>query len=105
MYPSLEEKIGLQACLIIFCISCTLGTIYIAVIVEETKGKELDDETSEADDGMDGIDEADEGDDTDDTDETISLRYDMRRMSRQFRQSHHRIQPYQLRKYSVVSFA
>lgn len=41
MYPLVEQLIGLQACLMIFCISCTLGTIYVAVFVEETKGKEL----------------------------------------------------------------
>lgn len=41
MYPLVEQTIGLEACMMIFCISCTLGTIYVAVFVEETKGKEL----------------------------------------------------------------
>lgn len=41
MYPLVEQLIGLQACLMIFCIGCTLGTIYVAAFVEETKGKEL----------------------------------------------------------------
>lgn len=98
IYPSLEEKIGLQACLVIFCVSCTLGTIYVAVIVEETKGMDFNDDIIE-------VDEADETDELDQSDETTSLRQDMRRFSRQFRHSQHRIQPYQLRKFSVVSFA
>lgn len=41
MYPLVQEAIGLQACLVIFCISCTFGTIYVAIFLEETKGKEL----------------------------------------------------------------
>lgn len=41
MYPLVQEAIGLQACLVIFCICCTIGTIYIVVFLEETKGKEL----------------------------------------------------------------
>lgn len=92
-YPALEVQIGLQACLIIFCISSTLGTIYVAVLVEETKGKALDDETNE-------------------TDETASLHQEMPRMSRhelprlsRHRLSVHHIEPFDVRKYSVVSFA
>lgn len=95
-YPSLEEKIGLQACLIIFLVSSTLGTIYVAIFVEETKGKELNDDTNE----------------TNETDETASLHYEtprlprheMRRLSRH-RLSQHHIEPLDVRKYSVVSFA
>lgn len=41
MYPLVELALGLEACLVIFCCSCTLGTIYVAIFVEETKGKEL----------------------------------------------------------------
>lgn len=41
VYPKMEHSIGLQACLMIFCVSCALGAIYIAVFVKETKGKEL----------------------------------------------------------------
>lgn len=41
VFPLLQESIGLEFCLILFCISCTVGTIYVATFVEETKGKEL----------------------------------------------------------------
>lgn len=41
VYPIMEQTIGLQACFLIFCVSCALGTIYVAVFVEETKGIEL----------------------------------------------------------------
>lgn len=40
-YPVLQETLGLQTCLMIFSICCALGTIYVTVVVEETKGKEL----------------------------------------------------------------
>lgn len=96
MYPPMEVQIGLQACLIIFCISSTLGTIYVAILVEETKGKELNEG---------GATEIIE-----ETEETPSLpvtprRHSMRRMSQFRRMSQHRIQPFDARKYSVVSFA
>lgn len=96
VYPPLDEQIGLQACLIIFCISSTLGTIYVAILVEETKGKSLDGATTET------IDEATE------TEETPALpprRLSTRRMSQFRRMSQHRIEPFDARKYSVVSFA
>lgn len=41
IYPLMQEAIGLELCLVIFCISCTFGTIYVAIFLEETKGKEL----------------------------------------------------------------
>lgn len=41
IYPWMQETLGLQTCMIIFCIGCTLGTIYIVICVEETRGKEL----------------------------------------------------------------
>lgn len=41
MYPLMQETFGLLICLVIFCICCTLGTIYIVIFLEETKGKEL----------------------------------------------------------------
>lgn len=41
MFPLVQEAIGLQVCLMIFCICCSLGTIYFAIFLEETKGKEL----------------------------------------------------------------
>lgn len=40
-YPILQQSIGLQTCLMLFCVSCALGTIYVTIVVEETKGKEL----------------------------------------------------------------
>lgn len=89
IYPPLQEIIGLQACMLIFGISCTLGIIYVAILVEETKGKELN-ERDETDD-----------DDDDDVTEVTSLRRDLRRLS-QHRRS---IQPFDVRRYSVVSFA
>lgn len=95
-YPPLEEQIGLQACLIIFCLSSTLGTIYVAILVEETKGKSLDGGATET------IEEATE------TEETPALpprRMSTRRMSQFRRMSTHRIEPFDARKYSVVSFA
>ena len=47
IYPILQQTIGLQTCLMIFSIICVLGTIYIVISVEETKGKELN-ETKES---------------------------------------------------------
>lgn len=41
MYPWLEHAVGLQVCLMIFCAGCALGTVYVVAVVEETKGKEL----------------------------------------------------------------
>lgn len=41
MYPLVEKSIGLQACLMVFCLSSTIGTIYVTIFVEETKGKEM----------------------------------------------------------------
>lgn len=46
-YPIMQETLGLQTCLMLFSICCALGTIYIALFVEETKGKELN-ETKES---------------------------------------------------------
>lgn len=40
-YPILMKIIELQGCLIIFCVSCILGTIFALIFVEETKGKDL----------------------------------------------------------------
>lgn len=102
MYPSLEESIGLKACLIIFCMSCTLGIIYVGFVVDGTNEEELTDEMDEDDD------ESEETDQFDEVDETIlrlQMRREMRRMSRSYRLSQHRIQPRDVRKYSVVSFA
>lgn len=75
MYPVLEDSIGLQACLIIFCMSSTIGTIYVAVFVEETKGKELNDELDE-------------------TGETTSLRQSQRSSI---------TEPFDIRRYSIAS--
>lgn len=41
VYPVMEQSIGLQSCFTIFCVSCALGSIYVAVFVNETKGIEL----------------------------------------------------------------
>lgn len=41
MYPILQNSIGLPMCLILFCVCCALGAIYVTIFVEETKGKEL----------------------------------------------------------------
>lgn len=41
MYPILVEHIGLANCLLIFCVSCILGTAYVRFCVEETRGKEI----------------------------------------------------------------
>lgn len=84
IYPLLQEMIGLQACLMIFGVSCTFGIIYVAILVEETKGKELNEVIDE-----------------DEVTEVTSLRRDLRRLS-QHRRS---IQPFDVRRYSVVSFA
>lgn len=46
-YPILQETFGLQACLMLFAVCCALGTIYVTIVVEETKGKELN-ETNES---------------------------------------------------------
>lgn len=78
MYPLFEQLIGLPACLVIFCVSCTLGTIYVAAFVEETKGKELNDEPTELT-------------------EMTSLR------KRSSVRSTHRIDPFDIRRYSVIS--
>lgn len=40
-FPVLMEAIGLQGCLMIFCVSCTFGTLFAILFVEETKGKDL----------------------------------------------------------------
>lgn len=45
MYPILQQSIGLQTCLMLLCGSCVLGTIYVTVLVEETKGKDLNETT------------------------------------------------------------
>lgn len=47
IYPALEETLGIQTCLMIFSACCALGTIYVALCVEETRGKELN-ETKES---------------------------------------------------------
>lgn len=47
IYPIMQEMLGLHTCLMLFSICCALGTIYIAICVEETKGKELN-ETKES---------------------------------------------------------
>lgn len=47
IYPTLQETLGLQTCLMLFSIFCALGTIYITLCVEETRGKELN-ETKES---------------------------------------------------------
>lgn len=41
IFPLLMEAIGLERCLMIFCVSCALGTLYSVFLIEETKGKEL----------------------------------------------------------------
>lgn len=41
VYPKMEQSIGLEACFLLFCVSCALGTVYVAVFVNETKGIEL----------------------------------------------------------------
>lgn len=40
-YPILQEVIELQGCLIMFCISCAMGTIFALLCVKETNGKDL----------------------------------------------------------------
>lgn len=40
-FPILSENIGLQGCLIIFSVCCTIGIAYMALCVDETKGKDL----------------------------------------------------------------
>lgn len=40
-FPILNEAIGLPGCLIIFCISCAVGVLFIVFCVDETKGKDL----------------------------------------------------------------
>lgn len=47
IYPLLQEALGLQTCLMLFSFCCALGTIYITLCVEETRGKELN-ETKES---------------------------------------------------------
>lgn len=40
-YPIWIDKIDLQGCLVIFCVSCIIGTIFTLLFVEETNGKDL----------------------------------------------------------------
>lgn len=40
-YPIISETIGLSNCCIIFGVSCMLGTIFMVLYSDETKGKEL----------------------------------------------------------------
>lgn len=94
----MEEKIGLKACLIVFCVACTFGVIYVGSCVNATSEEKLTQD----------IDESEETDKFDDADETIlrlKMRREMRRMSRSYRLSQYRIPPRDVRKYSVVSFA
>lgn len=98
MYPLMEEKIGLKACLIVFCVACTFGIIYVGFLVNDTNEEKRTDE-------MDDSDETDEFDEADETILRLQMRREMRRMSRSYRLSQYRIQPRDVRKYSVVSFA
>lgn len=41
MFPTLQPIISLQGCLLIFCVACMLGVLFIVVCVEETKGIDL----------------------------------------------------------------
>lgn len=41
VFPILVEIIGLQGCLLIFCVCCALGTVYTIFYMEETNGKNL----------------------------------------------------------------
>lgn len=41
VFPILVEIIGLQGCLLIFCLCSALGTVYTIFCMEETNGKEL----------------------------------------------------------------
>lgn len=103
-YPSIEQEFGLKACLIVFCVGCTLGIIYVGFLVDGTNDREIIGEVVETDD----TDETDETDEFEDADETIlrlQMRREMRRMSRSYRLSQHRIQKRDVRKYSVVAFA
>lgn len=36
------ETIKLHGCLAIYAVVCTLGTIFVSVVINETKGKNLD---------------------------------------------------------------
>lgn len=42
LYPVLLKIIDLHGCMTIFAATCALGTAFVAVFVEETKGKTLD---------------------------------------------------------------
>lgn len=98
MYPSMEEKIGLKACLVVFCVACTLGIVYVGFLVNDTNEEKMSDQ-------MDESDETDEFDEADETILRLQMCREMRRMSRSYHLSQHRIKPRDVRKYSVVSFA
>lgn len=40
-FPMLVQIIDLEGCLMVFCVSCALGTIFMLLCVEETMGKDL----------------------------------------------------------------
>lgn len=42
LFPILMVSIGLHACLCIFAICCTIGTVYVFFVIKETKGISLD---------------------------------------------------------------
>lgn len=91
----------MKACLIIFCMGCTLGIIYVGFLVDETNEDALTDETDDTDETED----TDEFEEADEMIVRLQMRREMRRMSRSYRLSHHRIKPRDVRKYSVISFA
>lgn len=43
LFPILLNIINLHGCLIIFGVGCIIGTIFVLFVLEETKGKSLDD--------------------------------------------------------------
>lgn len=100
MYPLVEARIGLKACLIVFCVACTFGITYVGFLINDTC-----EEKPATDDDADESDETDEFDDADETILRLQMRREMRRMSRSYRLSQYRIQPRHVRKYSVVTFA
>lgn len=42
LFPFLMETIGLQGTFIIFAVSCTIGIVYVYIVVKETKGISLE---------------------------------------------------------------
>lgn len=47
-FPILEHEISLQGCLMIFSISCALGTLFTIFFVKETKGIDLNEVTEDS---------------------------------------------------------